>query len=306
MIRNLLFFISLFFISMGAIKAQGVPNNGMENWSSVFGQYDDPDGWQTLNVLKIQGKATSVFKSTDSHLGTYAAKIVSVDISGANPAASQFPDTAGVMFAGAVDMSTYEIKGFAISERHSELQFHFKYNPTAMDQANVGLSFTKWDITTSTRIIVATADVNLSATATYTQQVMPLTYLNDVLVPDTALMYVSASSLSNPELGSELFVDNFLFSGITPTTVGIEKQNKNSGISLYPNPANDQITIQRESDIPQNIQFLNITGQVITETTLAHKQTQVNTGSYAPGIYFYRIMGEDKEILGTGKFVVSR
>ncbi len=75
------------------------------------------------------------------------------------------------------------------------------------------------------------------------------------------------------------------------TAVQIKQQEMKHEISLYPNPAYNQFTINYPG-IKQNAKadLYNITGQLVYSTLLKEENTIVNTSSLAPGIYVCKIM----------------
>ena len=212
-----------FLLTWNMLNAQNILNGNMENWSPVFGQYEDPNNWTSLNHLFFSGKEVSVFKSTDHFGGTFAAKIRSVDIEGENPLPDYLPDTVGLMFCGTSNPSTFKIYGIPINQRFKDLQFYYKYYPVNGDSAALWLTFTKWDATNSSRINVASASASIGASSSYIQKTVEINY-DSPLVPDTALLFVSASNLNSPQKHSELFVDNFLYDGIYDVSINIIKE----------------------------------------------------------------------------------
>lgn len=54
------------------LRAQIIPNAEFENWTSVSGQFEEPDFWITNNAVN----SVSVSKTTDSYSGNYAMQII--------------------------------------------------------------------------------------------------------------------------------------------------------------------------------------------------------------------------------------
>ncbi len=61
----------IFWLPVTSVKAQTIPNSGFENWTTVLGQYENPDYCNTNNAASI----VSVSKTTDSYSGMYALQI---------------------------------------------------------------------------------------------------------------------------------------------------------------------------------------------------------------------------------------
>lgn len=74
------------------------------------------------------------------------------------------------------------------------------------------------------------------------------------------------------------------------TVIGIEETN-NSLWSIYPNPANDQITIAGIEKAQYEI--VNIQGQVVMSGMIENDFETINTSNLNQGSYFVRIVGED-------------
>jgi uncharacterized delta-60 repeat protein/uncharacterized protein (TIGR02145 family) len=75
-------------------------------------------------------------------------------------------------------------------------------------------------------------------------------------------------------------------------TVGIEESKvQNNTFSIYPNPANSNITINYTGDLSQktNIAIYNYLGQEIMQSNLQSKTSTINVSDLTNGIYFVRV-----------------
>ena len=70
-------------------------------------------------------------------------------------------------------------------------------------------------------------------------------------------------------------------------TVSVPNEFEEADFSVYPNPANDFITI----DAPgaDRIEVINYMGQVIRVVENADRKTQINVKDFDAGIYFVRV-----------------
>jgi hypothetical protein len=68
----------------------------------------------------------------------------------------------------------------------------------------------------------------------------------------------------------------------------------NSNFKIYPNPANDQVTILTDENT--SVQVLNSVGQIIYQDQVKQSMT-LNTSDWASGIYFVRSKGSVKKIV---------
>jgi hypothetical protein len=77
--------------------------------------------------------------------------------------------------------------------------------------------------------------------------------------------------------------------------------------SIYPNPANDRLTVQlnSENSLIQNLKIINLLGETIDEYKELNKNsTRINTNRLKAGIYFL-IIESNKEVLKQ-KFIISK
>jgi len=79
-------------------------------------------------------------------------------------------------------------------------------------------------------------------------------------------------------------------------TTGINPVQLSGKVTLiYPNPFNDQLTIQSESLDEHLIQIFNATGQVVHEFKTSKTATNLNLGWLNKGVYFMKINSPNKE-----------
>jgi hypothetical protein len=75
---------------------------------------------------------------------------------------------------------------------------------------------------------------------------------------------------------------------------GLEEISKKESINIYPNPANNRVTIeiplQTEDAI---ISIYNITGQLLLKQSLQQSQTEISISSLAKGIYIIKVSSAD-------------
>jgi hypothetical protein len=90
------------------------------------------------------------------------------------------------------------------------------------------------------------------------------------------------------------------------TCAGIsELRNKNNGISIYPNPSggNFTLSISNISGKPE-IEVYNVLGEKIYQSKLNFNNTQINLGRQSGGVYLYRVLDEDGNIIANGKIAI--
>ena len=84
----------------------------------------------------------------------------------------------------------------------------------------------------------------------------------------------------------------------------ITKQNIQ--VAIYPNPNNGNFSIH----IPQvkqvsELEIFNVLGEKILVTELNSTSTSINLGEQAAGMYLYRVLDEQRGLVGEGKFMVQ-
>ena len=90
-----------------------------------------------------------------------------------------------------------------------------------------------------------------------------------------------------------------------PTAVGMNEYNS-AQVSLYPNPAQNQIHVNTGSEKITSIQVFDASGKLIKTYPIYSVKTSVDIYDLANGIYSYVLLGKDQSILNRGKFSVSK
>ena len=279
-------------------------NGGFENWHDEF-LYQVPDNWQTLNFLSILSPPNplSAFKATgiDKHSGNYALKIKTFFVNN-NPAPNIIDDSVGLIFTGKVNYSPTTIKlGFPYSSRPEKLDFWAKYSPVGNDTGGAIVLLQKWNgISADT---VAFGQIYIAATGAYTPMQINLTYYSNVL-PDTAAIIFGASlKMGRTRVGSTMYIDDVALIG----WVGIDEKNQlNNKVKIFPNPANENLTITTEFEEAENIRIMDVSGKTVGRSKIQDHNSNVNTGLFVEGMYFYEICDKNNKILAKGKFSIVK
>jgi len=83
----------------------------------------------------------------------------------------------------------------------------------------------------------------------------------------------------------------------------------NSGsISVYPNPSNGQFTIQSSVVNGQSsVEVYNVIGeQVYSQSSIVHFPLSIDLSSQASGVYLYRVVSDNGNLLGQGKLIIQK
>ena len=89
--------------------------------------------------------------------------------------------------------------------------------------------------------------------------------------------------------------------------LGLSNIESNKEIDIYPNPATNEFTIsngQLANGNAVTIKIIDVTGNLIYNTTSTNQKTEVSTKDFAPGIYFVQIQTPD--FVETKKLVVVK
>ena len=80
-------------------------------------------------------------------------------------------------------------------------------------------------------------------------------------------------------------------------SVGLKELNDISGISVFPNPTNDNVTIQLENiqDGQQTLELLDATGRILSTQLLNGTSTNLSLTNYENGMYIIRISNGAKQ-----------
>lgn len=105
-----------------------------------------------------------------------------------------------------------------------------------------------------------------------------------------------------------------LDSTVCPQPVGIiEKQNATTNdwvVKIYPNPFSQQtLIIINNSKYPVNskleMRVYNVLGREVFQNKLSSNEYTFERENLISGIYFYKIINQERQIVGTGKLIVE-
>jgi len=297
-----IFFSTLFLTH--AICSYSQNNGGFENWTT-YGTYEDPDYWQTFNILKNFGNPISAFKvsGTDKYAGNYALKITTVFLP--NKIITSLPDSLGITFNGKIITSPPSYKvGSPYTIRSEKLRFYAKYTGVGQDSGAVFVSLQQH--TALGRDTIATGQVAIPPSGSYSLFEIPLIYRTNG-TPDTASIVLGSSkSQTYARVGSSLFIDEVLFTGLVPIGIKEYVNPFKSKIKIFPNPASDNITIYTPFDEATKIEIVEVSGKQISSHKITNYTTLVNTSQYPSGSYFYNIYDRKNKLLTSGKFNIVK
>lgn len=84
--------------------------------------------------------------------------------------------------------------------------------------------------------------------------------------------------------------------------VGIENHDGEHLIVVYPNPAQDMVTVRCDDDQVQTIAIYDVYGKLVRNIKAEQGETEVNISDIAKGLYFFRLYHAN-ELIGTVKVI---
>jgi hypothetical protein len=285
--KKLLFtFTAASFISVSAFAQ--ILNNGFENWTSM-GAYSNPDNWETLNnYTALAGVYTATKGMPGSPGASYlmlTSKTVSTSV------------VNGVAVYGKLDAPTMQgVAGLPFTQQPVRLTGNWQHMIYGSSQGSILVKLTKWNSVTNLRNVVATGSVTLTGMAmSWATFTVNLTYTSSV-APDSCMIVLKASG-TTPTNNDYLWVDNLAFSGSITGINNIE--NNISDVSIFPNPATENFTIELnvKKASPINFKLVDLTGKLIKEITASevfgNYKTSISITDIAKGSYFLKISSDD-------------
>lgn len=187
------------------------PNDGVYWWRYYPAASADSGIWGTLNLLSTSytGKRahtaycnfSGTHETTDAHSGSKAANIETVGWGGNSAVGSTSSSNPqhiaiGELYLGHYDANTQTpVYGYTFAHRPASVEFWYKY--TAHNAADYGYAFVK--VLDTNGNVIAEKDVNLSATSSYTKQVLDLTEVYPVPCQKAGSLQIGFKSSGNPE-----------------------------------------------------------------------------------------------------------
>lgn len=266
--KTIILSIALVF-AFSITKAQTIPNSSFESWTNV-GNYENPDGWSTMNNTTANDNVFTATKASPGAEGSYYLKLVSKTVGSSV--------VNGIAVSGLMDSITLQpISGFSFNSRPSNLTGKWQHMISGSSQGLIQVTLTRWDSISNVRIPVASGIKNLSGMAmSWANFSIPLTY-TDGNYPDTCIIVMQASG-SHPTDNDYLYVDKLAFTGDVPVSGLRDIELNGINLSLYPNPASEFINLNFSSLELQDykIELTNILGKTIKSEILKQVQGDVS------------------------------
>ena len=110
-----------------------------------------------------------------------------------------------------------------------------------------------------------------------------LSYINQGQFPGTWVGF-------GEDIYRELYIVNLGGSISRIVGAGLNiSENQSNNVIIYPNPANDIVSIKLQTQVMEHLKISDVKGSIIYTETLQSNQKQLNTSSFAKGMYFITI-----------------
>lgn len=297
-------------------QAQTVlPIGDMEVWHNYSSGFpptalEAPQGWKGLDsviaqyAILLQTTAKKqLFKTTDAHGGTNAARLLS------RTYGAPLNTLPGVMSNANISIDinnmTYKLSGGTpVTQRFTDARAWIKYHPKnttdsgilAVQAVLAGQGAGGADSVVGVGAFVVGGTIN-----TYTQITAHMTYVNPTVVPDHIQVGLISAANNNGADSTELLVDDVSIiaaNGISQVLFHADV------VHCYPNPTSNFIHLSTDETEALTWEAVATTGQLIASKEFTKAATVPLQGIPA-GIYFYRVLNKNREMIQTGKFTVQ-
>lgn len=281
-IMKKLIYTTLLLAAASGSFAQGfLDNGGFEVWETQ-NTVSEPKGWYTLNYLTLMGLPETTIQTPDAHSGSYAALLES-KAGSPNDLPGLLTSALILTSSGTPDLSLAKVP---FTMRPKNMELYYKYFPADGDSAAGVMILTRWNAAEQRTDTVGVAAFTVGdSISVYTRLVVPFVYHNP-LPPDSVMLLIASSADGfNPTAGSKLYIDDFTISFET----GIDDQERLlKNVSLFPNPAASQVTIETEEK-QFTYRLSDICGRLLASGASSGSAQVLDVAGLGAGMYLVRI-----------------
>ena len=307
MFKYLLLIFVIFFINYNNLSySQQLPNSSFEEWKTDDSKlFEDlpPGFWGTINRLRLlgpQGPITTE-KSTDSHSGTYSAKITTKTF-------GTFK-IVGIVATGIFDQKASPpgfVEGMPFTSRPTKLTGYYKFTPVNNDSCSAYINLTKYNTTLNKKDTLGEGMLIIkSPQSNWTKFEVPVNY-KSTETPDTIkVAFVSSagtvgmSSTQNAQVGSSMSIDDLELDYSTEVETDCDINKKS--ILFYHN-FTEKIEIQNKFEHPANLRIFDLYGSKVLDQILISNLSELKFDNFPAGVYFYQLRSADDQSF-TGYFL---
>ena len=268
-----------------------ITNFGLNTWENLGKPtpyyWDEPKGWTSSNhlteafnagVTRVQLPQSGSSQALLKTLNIFGRNIPGIIINGDLDISIE--DTIHIPLLGGEPMTTVKHKAYGL------------YNFTSSDitdSATIIIAFKKFNNNTNQPVAVALGTISLAQTQSglYPFIIDVQTITNDQ--PDSVVVTILSSNISDIRYGGELTVDFVQFSqptGILPVS--------SASVKVYPNPAKNEVFIELPNANGAeytNYTITDVLGKQITMGTIANNSPlqKIDVDQLSKGYYFIQL-----------------
>jgi hypothetical protein len=298
--KNFLLFVLFFPVILLAQNA--IPNSDFENWTTggipIFGTFEDPNGWNTINSTTYLVGIQTVTKASHPQFvksGNFALRLETYFFAPLNRPAQGGATTADI------DIANESLSGgVPFNLRPSALEGWYQYYPVGVDTATMAILLSKWNFALGVKDTVGYALLRTAdPVSVYTQFSAELEYfLEDD--PDTMIVGFVCSGQFEPGIGSVMYLDDvsLVFEPVSVTKSASKKP------LLYPNPTRELVRF----DVPEAVWVTvrSLTGQIVLEQNLLNNNNQISLTTLNEGLYLLQFIDSSGKQIVTSKISLLR
>lgn len=280
-----LILLSLFsFLSLSA----QIPSGDFETWNT-FGAYMQPNGWHSTNEYS-SGPFYAITRDT-SHfplgIGNYSIRLE-------NNLSAGFPDGGGAAKTGNLfsDQEKFPITGHPTS-----LTGYYKFFPQSGDTMTIRLTL----FYMGSEVVTAAGFTNVGEPnwVSFNLPIPSYTNADSAIILLASFKIDTVSGTAYPQGNSVLYVDNLNFDNLI---TGINNISS-TGITIYPNPATDQLFIETGDDSEYlQLALIDQLGKTALNTVIKNEE-KIDISFLPSGIYSV-LLKNNQQILISKKLIV--
>jgi hypothetical protein len=161
--------------------------------------------------------------------------------------------------------------------------------------------FTKYNTDKGQRDTIASELLTFPAVVdSWTEFNLPITFNTDD-DPDTMNIIALSSNILAPQAGGSMYLDHLAFE----YEAGIGDAEESIVSSVFPNPANENLSFSFSEKVEAELRIFNNTGQVVYQSTVSGNEFRADVSGFTSGNYYYGLFDKNKKI-SSGQFVISR
>jgi len=300
--KSLLSFFALILASTMMMGQQQVPNGDFEDWQTHMQLgFQYPVGWDNPNTVLALFGLTPVTPSTDAAHGSYScyleSKLLSTDGEFVIPGVV----TLGTFVVDYLNSTATMEGGIPFTDRPPALTGSYKNFPAQGDSTMVVVFLTRYMGTKGKRDTLGIGAMFSKQTVeNWTNFAVPINYYSDD-TPDTMNIVVVSSNMIQPNKDSKMYIDNLAFD----YSFGIGETNPDLATSVFPNPANNELSMSFDRELDASLSIFSNEGQVLYTARVRGNEHHIDVSDFASGTYYFAIFEKNRKT-GSGQFIISR